>query len=87
MGRKAAAGYRAIVAGNRIEWIDTPPTSGRVEVRVSLLPSRTATPSSGGAVLDALERLARLGGLSSIDDPSAWQREARGDRPLPGRPS
>lgn len=87
MGRKVATGYRAIVAGNRIDWIDPPPTTARVEVRVSLLPSRTATPSNGATAVEALERLARLGGLSSIEDPSAWQREARGDRPLPGRPS
>ncbi len=87
MGRKAAAGYRAIVAGNRIEWIDPPPTTGRVEVRVSLLAGQTRKPTNGATALEALERLARLGGLSVIDDPSGWQRETRGDRPLPGRPS
>lgn len=87
MERKAAAGYGASVAGNRIEWIGPPPTTGRVEVRVSLLPAQAARGSDGATALEALERLARLGGLSGIDDPSAWQREARGDGPLPGRPS
>lgn len=86
MGRKAAAGYRAIVAGNRIDWIDPPPTTERVEVRVNLLPVQAAHGPNGTTALEALERLARLGGISGIEDPSAWQRDARGDRPLPGRP-
>jgi hypothetical protein len=35
--------------------------------------------------VEALERLAALGGIKSIPDPVAWQREIRKDRPLPGR--
>ncbi len=34
--------------------------------------------------LAAMERLAARGGLG-IEDPVAWQREIRKDRPLPGR--
>lgn len=33
----------------------------------------------------ALEALAAMGGIASIPDPSAWQREIRKGRPLPGR--
>jgi hypothetical protein len=35
--------------------------------------------------VEALRGLAALGGISSIPDPVAWQREQRKDRPLPGR--
>jgi hypothetical protein len=35
--------------------------------------------------VEALERLAAAGGIKSIRDPVAWQREIRRDRPLPGR--
>jgi hypothetical protein len=35
--------------------------------------------------LEALRSLARLGTFKEINDPSAWQREIRKDRPLPGR--
>ena len=33
----------------------------------------------------ALQRIADRGGIPSIPDASAWQREIRKDRPLPGR--
>lgn len=35
--------------------------------------------------MKALEDLAALGGIKSIPDPVAWQREMRKDRPLGGR--
>jgi hypothetical protein len=79
--------YRAVVAGDRIEWIDAPPTSGRLEVRVSLLPPRADKARRREAAIAALTHLAGLGGLGSIVDPTAWQREHRNDRPLPGRDS
>ncbi|HLX61346.1 MAG TPA: hypothetical protein VKX17_08705 [Planctomycetota bacterium] len=34
---------------------------------------------------EALERIAARGGVASIPDPVAWQREQRKDRPLAGR--
>ena len=34
---------------------------------------------------DALAALAAKGGPSGFNDPMAWQRDARADRPLPGR--
>ncbi|MBC7891358.1 MAG: hypothetical protein H7Y12_04020 [Sphingobacteriaceae bacterium] len=35
--------------------------------------------------LDALRRIRDAGGIPSIPDPSAWQREIRKDKPLYGR--
>lgn len=35
--------------------------------------------------VEALEQLAAMGGIQSIPDPVAWQKEQRKDRPLPGR--
>lgn len=34
---------------------------------------------------DALARIAARGGLEKIEDPAAWQRQLRRDRPLPDR--
>lgn len=34
---------------------------------------------------ESFERLAAAGGIQSITDPVAWQREQREDRDLPGR--
>jgi hypothetical protein len=38
------------------------------------------------ALQESLERLAKLRVFADIVDPSAWQREIRQDRSLPGRP-
>ena len=42
-------------------------------------------PPQEETLLDALKRIRELGTFSNIDDPVAWQREVRKDRPLPGR--
>ncbi len=42
-------------------------------------------PSQEETLLDALKRLRELGTFSKIDDPVAWQREIRKDRPILGR--
>ena len=39
------------------------------------------------ALFDALSEIASKGTFAGIDDPVAWQREQRRDRPLPGRES
>ena len=44
-----------------------------------------ARQASWQKAMDALRRLAARGGIRSIPDPVAWQREMRKDRPLPGR--
>jgi hypothetical protein len=57
--------------------------------------SRKRDPGSGETVeqhaarladaVSALEEIAEAGGIASIPDPAAWQREIRDERPLPGR--
>lgn len=44
-----------------------------------------ARQASWQGAMDALRRIAARGGIRSIPDPVAWQREMRQDRPLPGR--
>ncbi len=81
-----ASTYRAVVDGDHIRWIDPPPpTEGEVEVRVTVVESETNRAARRKAVRDALEGLAARGGITGIEDPSAWQREVRSDRVLPGR--
>lgn len=40
---------------------------------------------NGTAMARIMEKMAARNALSEIKDPSAWQREIRKDRPLPGR--
>lgn len=47
--------------------------------------SVSQTPCNGRAIVAILERMAARKALSEMTDPSAWQREIRQDRPLPGR--
>lgn len=39
----------------------------------------------GNRALDHLNKIRERGGISSIKDPSEWQREMRKDKPLTGR--
>ena len=39
----------------------------------------------GRQMADALSKLGESGAFSGIENPSAWQRDIRRDRPLPGR--
>ena len=79
--------YRAIVRGNTIEWVgDAPDPENAVQVEVKVRHFVTeGQVRNGGRAMAALERIAEKGGISSIVDPVAWQREIRKDRPLPGR--
>jgi hypothetical protein len=77
--------YRAILTGNRLDWIDPPPAlQGPTLVEITILHPETEEERRQFAV-DALTELAEAGGIKSIPDPAAWQREIRRDRPLPGR--
>lgn len=42
-------------------------------------------PTNGTALAKLFQQIADSGGIQSIGDPVAWQREQRQDRPLPGR--
>jgi len=81
--------YRAILKGNRLEWIESEPTHLHAEqpVEVTILDTLgdVDMTTQGQRMAKALERLAAANALSHIQDPSEWQREIRKDRPLPGR--
>lgn len=78
--------YKAILHGDRVEWIDgAPDADGPLQIYVSI-------PEVGGAGNDEIkpvsqyfQALADMGTFADIEDPVAWQREIRKDRPLPGR--
>jgi hypothetical protein len=84
--------YQGILEGDRIKWVgDAPPRplgQARVRVHVTLLdpvPTDEEEVIRGRRRAEALERLAARGGVASVPDPLAWEREMREDRPLPGR--
>lgn len=78
--------YKAILHGDRVEWIDLPPRRDEATpVYITVITETAEEASRGAAMAGALEALAREGGLASIPDPVAWQREVRQDRPLPER--
>lgn len=80
--------YRAILDGNQLRWIDTPPQITKsVEVQITLLKETTqaALRERGQKMVRALEALAKINPLSGINDPIEWQRNIRQDRPLPNR--
>jgi hypothetical protein len=80
--------YRAMLRGDQVDWIDPPPQHlGETEVQITLLPSESEDErrARGLRAAAALERLAKAGAFDQIEDPVAWQREIRQDRPLPGR--
>ena len=82
--------YKAILRGDRVEWVgDAPETNGGIPVHITVLSERAAAAQEkatrGAEMADALQAVANAGGISSIPDPVAWQREVRKDRPLPGR--
>ena len=88
--RRQTATYRAILRGDRLEWHgEAPPELAgdcALPVDVTLLsaePMRAA--HAGERMAAALEKLAASQAVTSIEDPAAWQREVRRDRPLPGR--
>ncbi len=82
--------YKANLIGNQLEWVDEAPrlpnggTSTPVLVTI-LPPAQLSTEEMRRRRIAALERIAARGGIQSIPDPIAWQREMREDRPLPGR--
>ena len=89
--------YKAIIRHEpgedycRLEWISGKPrTSLPLEVEISVWEDKSDLnqykPNSDmDKAVTALEKLAELGTFSEIEDPVAWQREIRKDRPLPGR--
>jgi hypothetical protein len=75
--------YRAILKGNQIIWLDSPPCLPEgTEVLVTL--STVVPRSDGRKMAETLENLAARHAFADID-PVQWQRDIRRDRPLHGR--
>jgi hypothetical protein len=80
--------YRAVLRGDQVEWIDRPPpVDGPVEVEIAFPDPEpeSACRRRRQRAAAALKQLAASGAFDEIEDPVAWQREIRKDRPLPGR--
>jgi len=84
--------YEGILEGDRIRWAgdNVPATDRPLRVHVTVLEDNAEEDNAekekrGQQMADALSKLAESGAFSGIEDPSAWQRDIRRDRPLPGR--
>ena len=80
--------YKAILHGDRVEWLDGAPDADgplRVEIAIEADSNRDQIEEKSGPVSHFFQALADMGAFAEIEDPVAWQREIRKDRPLPGR--
>ena len=82
--------YRALLHGDRLEWLGEAPESQadtplRVEVTVVEQVPVSEAYARGPAMAALLEKLAARGTFAAITDPVRWQRELRQERVLPGR--
>lgn len=81
--------YKAILKGDRVEWIGpAPETNGGVAVEITVVSQPPAVVDEAARkqqLLDVLNALAASGAGEAFGDPVEWQREIRKDRPLPGR--
>ena len=79
--------YRAILRGDRLEWMGAAPSrvANEQPVEVTILDESASTADRRRRMAQALEKLAEIDAFSEISDPVEWQREIRKDRPLPGR--
>jgi hypothetical protein len=80
--------YEATLQGDHLEWVDVRPPQAdanrKLKVTVTVHDDEPQIPN-GAAAVEIFKRLAAMNAFSSIEDPVAWQREQRIDRPLPGR--
>ena len=85
--------YEAVLVGDRVEFTGgAPGEPGPLAVHVTVIGTAGAaggneTRERGRAMAAALERAAAGGSFAAVADPVEWQREARQDRDLPGRPA
>ena len=78
--------YKAILHGDRVEWLDgAPDADGPLKVYVSIPEVTKSEDDEIKPISHYLQALADMGTFADIEDPVAWQREQRKDRPLPGR--
>jgi hypothetical protein len=83
--------YRATLCGEQLQWeeanADRPSFTQSVKVLVTVLDRVAEVPDRerGQRMAGALRKLSSRNALADIADPGQWEREARQDRPLPGR--
>ncbi len=80
--------YKAVLRGDRVEWLDAAPeTEGplTVSIVVGQEDMTNSENKEGQSIVELFQALADMGTFADIEDPVAWQREQRKDRPLPGR--
>lgn len=80
--------YKAILRGDLAQWLNgAPEEEGPLLVEITVTkeldPDEEAVLSK--PVSELFKALADMGTFDDIEDPVAWQREIRKDRPLPGR--
>ena len=80
--------YKAVLHKGKLRWMGTHPEidpDRQVEVKIVISDEEAYAPRFNEEAVNALREIAIRGGIPSIKDPVAWQREIRKDRPLPGR--
>ena len=82
--------YKATIHGDRIEWKDDEPIDLRngkaVEVVITIVEKNGAEElPNGKKMAEVLNRIAKKGGIATIENPSEWQSEQRRGRDLAGR--
>ena len=78
--------YKAVLHGDRLEWLDgAPDADGPLQVYVTISNLPDPEDPEGQTVFEMFQALADMGTFADIEDPVAWQREQRKDRPLPFR--
>ncbi len=80
--------YKATIHGDKVEWKDDSPqvlrTKKSVEVIITIV-DRENLPANGRKMAEILSKIAKKGGIKTIENPSEWQREQRHERILTGR--
>lgn len=79
--------YQAMITGNTIRWIVPPPKeieSGKeIPVEITIKIDEKKNLARGIAMYNALSNISKLKGvLSSVENPTEWQKEIRKDRTL-----
>ena len=80
--------YKAILHGDKVEWLNGAPDTDeplQVEITVDVDGTGDLIEEELSPVSHLFQELADMGAFAEIDDPVAWQREIRRDRPLPDR--
>ena len=77
--------HRTVLHDDRVEWLNQKSDENEpVHVQITVLNDERIT-THGEELARLLGMLAEKGTFDHIEDPVAWQRETRKDRPLPGR--